>query len=333
MYFTSGETFSSTKIAHFLRASSEAGQRNPLLHERSGAVPRRLGPGVHARADQGLPRAGGDAPRVSPGRDDRRRVGRHRADESVDAVPLRRRSRARARAAGGRRGHHRAAPGELRARRSTCFTNDLAPDSRRTCTSTPWRPASWSRRVSSIATPGIRCSRRGGTACRRCRPRRSRTSPTTTSCSSPTTATACSMRRRSTVPAEARGRAFVGVMAQVNSGNYGYNLPLKYRGADLYSLNRLEAELCLHDRTMAVGDLVERSAGLLGGRVVSVTDGARGAAIKMDGVRYSPAVAQPAGGRHDWLRRRVFRAERCRGRRRHVTGRRRPSPAALARPR
>src|SRR5690348_6619703 len=29
MYFTSGETFSSTKIAHFLRASSEAGQRSP----------------------------------------------------------------------------------------------------------------------------------------------------------------------------------------------------------------------------------------------------------------------------------------------------------------
>ncbi|HEY6357751.1 MAG TPA: adenylyltransferase/cytidyltransferase family protein, partial [Vicinamibacterales bacterium] len=31
MYFTSGETFSSTKLAHFLRASSEAGQRSPLL--------------------------------------------------------------------------------------------------------------------------------------------------------------------------------------------------------------------------------------------------------------------------------------------------------------
>ncbi len=40
-------------------------------------------------------------------------------------------------------------------------------------------------------------------------------------------------------------------MAQVNSSNYGYNLPLKYVGADYYSLNRTEAELCLHERHSA----------------------------------------------------------------------------------
>jgi cytidyltransferase-like protein len=43
-------------------------------------------------------------------------------------------------------------------------------------------------------------------------------------------------------------RATVAAMAQVNSSNYGYNLPLKYVGADYYSLNRREAELCLHER-------------------------------------------------------------------------------------
>ena len=85
----------------------------------------------------------------------------------------------------------------------------------------------------------------------------------------------------------AKGRAFVGVMAQVNSGNYGLSLPLKYRGADFYSLNRTEAELCLHDRGLPLHELVERTAALLGGRRVSVTDGAQGAAIKVDDVRFA----------------------------------------------
>ena len=39
-------------------------------------------------------------------------------------------------------------------------------------------------------------------------------------------------------------RAFVAAMAQVNSSNYGYNLPTKYRGADYFSLNRTEERSC-----------------------------------------------------------------------------------------
>ena len=47
-------------------------------------------------------------------------------------------------------------------------------------------------------------------------------------------------------------RAFVAAMVQVNSSNYGYNLATKYIGADYYSLNRTEAELCLHQQGLAL---------------------------------------------------------------------------------
>src|SRR5262249_27509078 len=69
-----------------------------------------------------------------------------------------------------------------------------------------------------------------------------------------------------------RERVVVAAMAQVNSSNYGYNLPLKYVGADYYSLNRTEAELCLRDRGLALDELVTRSAQLLQCRSLSVTD-------------------------------------------------------------
>src|SRR5262245_8464458 len=60
-----------------------------------------------------------------------------------------------------------------------------------------------------------------------------------------------------------RRGAFVAAMVQVNSGNYGYNLPVKYVGADYYSLNRTEAELCLHTRGLGLDALTEQSAALL----------------------------------------------------------------------
>jgi cytidyltransferase-like protein len=78
-----------------------------------------------------------------------------------------------------------------------------------------------------------------------------------------------------------RQRAVVAAMAQVNSSNYGYNLPIKYVGADYYSLNRTEAELCLHERNLSLAELVERSARLLQGGAISVTDGAQGAMLKV----------------------------------------------------
>ena len=82
-------------------------------------------------------------------------------------------------------------------------------------------------------------------------------------------------------------RALVGAMAQVNSSNYGYNLPTKYHGADYYSLNRTEAELCLHERHLSLPELVERTAGLLESSVLSVTDGANGAMVKLNEERFA----------------------------------------------
>lgn len=76
-------------------------------------------------------------------------------------------------------------------------------------------------------------------------------------------------------------RCFVAAMAQVNSSNYGYNLPVKYVGADYYSLNRTEAELSLHEKDLPSAELVDRMARLLACRALSVTDGKQGAVVKM----------------------------------------------------
>jgi hypothetical protein len=82
-------------------------------------------------------------------------------------------------------------------------------------------------------------------------------------------------------------RAFVAAMAQVNSSNYGYNLPVKYVGADYYSLNRTEAELSLHEKDLPSDELIDRMARLLSSRALSVTDGKRGAVVKLGDDRFS----------------------------------------------
>jgi cytidyltransferase-like protein len=71
--------------------------------------------------------------------------------------------------------------------------------------------------------------------------------------------------------------AFVGAMAQVNSSNYGYNLPSKYVGAHYYSVNRTEAELCLHEQGQPLESLARRIQALLKAHTISVTDGSAGA--------------------------------------------------------
>ena len=76
-------------------------------------------------------------------------------------------------------------------------------------------------------------------------------------------------------------RCFVAAMAQVNSSNYGYNLPGKYVGADYYSLNRTEAELSLHEKDLPSDELIERMARLLSCRALSVTDGKQGVIVRM----------------------------------------------------
>ncbi|HWF84712.1 MAG TPA: PfkB family carbohydrate kinase [Vicinamibacterales bacterium] len=75
-------------------------------------------------------------------------------------------------------------------------------------------------------------------------------------------------------------RSFVTAMAQTNSTNYGYNLATKYKGADYYSVNRTEAELCLHERHLPLCDVLERTTALLHACALSVTDGEHGVMMK-----------------------------------------------------
>jgi cytidyltransferase-like protein len=77
-----------------------------------------------------------------------------------------------------------------------------------------------------------------------------------------------------------RRRSAVAAMAQVNSSNYGYNLPTKYAGADYYSVNRTEAELSLHERNLPLPEIVDRMYSRLGATALSVTDGENGAMVK-----------------------------------------------------
>ena len=82
-------------------------------------------------------------------------------------------------------------------------------------------------------------------------------------------------------------RAVVAAMVQVNSSNYGYNLPTKYAGANYYSLNRSEAELSLHEQGHALPALVDRMAALLGCEELSVTDGANGVMVRIRDERFT----------------------------------------------
>lgn len=77
-----------------------------------------------------------------------------------------------------------------------------------------------------------------------------------------------------------RKRAFVAAMAQVNSTNYGYNMPTRYRRADYYSLNRLEAEMSLRERNVPLPELLTRVGALLEADCLSVTGGDQGVMVK-----------------------------------------------------
>ena len=89
-----------------------------------------------------------------------------------------------------------------------------------------------------------------------------------------------------------RRQAFVAAMAQVNSTNYGYNLPTKFSGLDYCSVNRTEAELCLRERGLPLSELVERIAELLKVPGLSVTDGEHGAMVMTsNGVFQIPTVS------------------------------------------
>lgn len=82
-------------------------------------------------------------------------------------------------------------------------------------------------------------------------------------------------------------RATVAAMVQVNSSNYGYNLPTKYVGSNYYSLNRTEAELCLHEQGLALPELVDRMGAVLGTEDLSITDGSNGVIARMKHERFA----------------------------------------------
>ena len=285
MYFTSGETFSSTKIAHFLRASSEAGQRSPLLRNEQVLF--------RDVSDRGFKL---EQIKEFLARAAKLRVcllGETIVDEWVDVAMTNISTQSRC-VAGREVARERQVGGTgIIARHLAnfvrevhCFTNDLepnlAPNLHVHCVS-PGELVETRYVDRTTGHPLFKSRRHGLTAMPlEALPDFGDYDLVLVADYGHGLLDAAAINRAG----ESRGRAFVGVMAQVNSGNYGYNLPLKYRGADFYSLNRLEAELCLHDRNLDVTELLERSAGLLGGRVVSVTDGAEGAALKMDGVRY-----------------------------------------------
>ena len=84
-----------------------------------------------------------------------------------------------------------------------------------------------------------------------------------------------------------RRRAFVAAMAQVNSSNYGYNLPTKFVGLDYCSVNRTEAELCLRERGLPLPQLIDRMSRLLNVPALSVTDGDRGAMVTQQGSTFT----------------------------------------------
>ena len=151
-------------------------------------------------------------------------------------------------------------------------------DAGRTSTVTASPTDRWSRRASSIATAATGCSSpRAPTSARsaigaaRLRRLRSRAARRLR-------ARPARCRGSSTAGSPRRRRAFVAAMAQVNSSNYGYNLPTKFAGADYYSLNRTEAELCLHEqglplRSCSIAWPAARCPGAVGDRRRAGRDG------------------------------------------------------------
>ena len=234
LHFTSGETFSSTKLSHFLLASPEAAQDNPLL--RNDRVLFRDVSGLHFTLEEvkSVPRRRERAARVPARRDDHRRVGRrHGPNISQKSRCVAGLETARVRQIGG--------AGIIAlhladfVKHVDCFTNGLGADdvpANVTVHSAGRKPARQDalRRSRERA---FRSSRASSCRSRTSVGTRSPTSTTTTWCSSPTSAMGCSTPRRSTRASPPRRRRSSAAMAQVNSSNYGYNLPSKYAGARL----------------------------------------------------------------------------------------------------
>lgn len=86
---------------------------------------------------------------------------------------------------------------------------------------------------------------------------------------------------------------FFAVQVQSNSSNFGFNLVSKYPFADYYSLNKLEAELLLHKRYEDYKEIVSDLSEILRSKQFALTLSQNGALIKnFDNESRLPALSQ-----------------------------------------
>ena len=95
IHFTSGETFSSTKLSHFLLVVDRGRAGQSPAPQRSRDVPRHVELRLHARGRQGISGGREPSPRLPPRRNDHRRVGRRVGGKHLAEVALRRGTRNR----------------------------------------------------------------------------------------------------------------------------------------------------------------------------------------------------------------------------------------------
>ena len=69
---------------------------------------------------------------------------------------------------------------------------------------------------------------------------------------------------------------FVAVMAQSNSGNFGFNLVTRYPRADYVCLDEVELRLAMQDRTGPIEPLADKLRHLMDAKMLAVTLGHRG---------------------------------------------------------
>jgi cytidyltransferase-like protein len=75
-------------------------------------------------------------------------------------------------------------------------------------------------------------------------------------------------------------KTFLAVQVQSNSSNYGFNLLKKYPYADYYSMNRLEAELQIQNRSSSRNELVNKIMTTIHSKYFAVTFGEQGASLR-----------------------------------------------------
>jgi bifunctional ADP-heptose synthase (sugar kinase/adenylyltransferase) len=82
-------------------------------------------------------------------------------------------------------------------------------------------------------------------------------------------------------------------MAQANSSNFGFNLPIKFTKAAYYCMNKVEAELSIQRKNISDTDLFHYIENLLRAESFAITMGANGAIIKVNKDKYKiPTVSE-----------------------------------------